>query len=515
MLWVPGYEALPAKLESGGRWSSAGRQPVSSDGAGIVNEQQDAIRRNNAIRPTFSLPLQTIAQRAKAPARPMTLSLTSRRALLRAGLIAVPALAVSACEGRTQQPQRTPEEITYLTPFAGNPREKVLQPAIETFRRSNPSIGVHYRPGSVDDWRVMLTLEGSQAPDVVHGYPSTTRILADADVIRDLTDLVAKLPSNPAGSWWSVPDAHTYRERRYGLPFGTTQSAWIFNVQASAAAGVEPPAANQTIADLIEDAQRMTDVEAGRFGLFVGAPLKSWAGLVVSAKSDVPRLLSGDGRESPLHDEDLRRDFERILRLTTDSHVAPSIPELVSMITESVVTYVDRSGLSVLFHDGRVAMLPVSGTRAATAPTDGAWDFMPTPRHESSGAAWNWLDQSSTWVTAVAARRGVESVAVDFAAHLSGTEMSAARALDRTHTPDIRTFAESDDYLRSPPRSMSVVVDNTHSGASLGYGPPVWPEWSHWLEAIWASVIREDLGVETAFDELQRVGRTVLAGHPA
>jgi ABC-type glycerol-3-phosphate transport system substrate-binding protein len=330
------------------------------------------------------------------------------------------------------------------------------------------------------------------------------RFAAQSGLLSDISDLVERDLPELSSDYWMVPGSLDVADATYGLPFGLTQGAWAFNPALLEEADINVPADGFTIPALIEAAKRLTEADELQFGLWIGPQVRYWASLVVPAGGERRSLLTPDERDSYVHQDERRADYERMLAITLRHHAAPMVEEL-GLIS---------GGATGGFLGGQIAMLCRDGSLASRAGGDVAWDFMPSPRHEATDAAWHWIDNRGHWVTANAADRGRSEAAFTLAAHMAGPETGALHAEFREFTPDHKLTSQGDRYLRTPPDSMQVLLTNTETGSGLGYGPPTWDQWSLEVTATTARRLQAERPLETAFDELQTVGRSILAGGP-
>ena len=395
-----------------------------------------------------------------------------------------------------------------MTSWTQGARGDLLERALKSFADRRPEIEVTLRGGDAGQWQSMMRLDASTGPDVVLGHPRMLRIAAQAGLLSDISVLVERHLPELSSDYWMVPGSLEVADAIYGLPFGLSQGAWAFNPALLENADIEVPADGFTVPALIEAAKRLTDADELQFGLWIGPQVRYWAALVVPGGGETRSLLTPNELDSYVHQNGRRADYERMLAITLRQHAAPTVEELSRMLRSA------SEPATGPFLRGQIAMLSRDGSLARRAGGDVAWDFMPSPRHEATDAAWHWIDNRGHWVTANAADRGRSEVAFALAAHLAGPETGALNSEDREFTPDHKPTSQGDRYMRTPPDSMQVLLNNTETGSGLGYGPPTWDQWTLEVTATTGRRLRGERPLETAFDELQTVGRSVLAGGP-
>ncbi len=448
----------------------------------------------------------------------------SRRRLLALAGGAPPWFALAACgEAASETLQAPTGELVLATDWGVGPRGALLAQALDTFAAARPDVQVNVKLGNPAGARSASPLSGEQAPDLTIGAPSRLRLFVNAVQLTDITEHLRVSVPEIADTHYDMPGNATVANRRYGMPFALTQGAWVYDASQFEATGVDLPLAGFTIPRYIEAARRLTDSEASRFGTWLGSDMRSWGTLVAAGAADAASaasLLTADERDSILHLDASRGDYERMLGITVRDRVAPSPPQLAAIGAASGVPGIGAGQqAAVAFARRNIAMLPLTGGFAgAGSELIGerfSWDFMLGPRHDVTERRWTWVDNSSHWVTGRAERRGRVEAAADLAVHLAGPDMGELLAETRDFTPDHRRTANSDRYLRAPPKSMLVVLITSEIAGRLGYGPPEWEAWQQTLTRSVARHLAGDVPLERAFDDLQAAGRAALAGQPA
>lgn len=204
----------------------------------------------------------------------MTRSLLSLRLLLATGLVGL-AAAAAGCGGSDSS--NASGEITVwhgygqLSAPGEEPNIELdsFNKLIKEFEASHPDIKVKttYVNSDYSLQKLTVALRGGKAPDVTYQYGTNMAQLATTPKVVDLTDRVEDEAYDWDDVFPGVRQVFTVDGKVLGVPALVDNLAVVYNKTLFAQAGLKPPAANWTWAELVADAKKLTVPSKKQFGI--------------------------------------------------------------------------------------------------------------------------------------------------------------------------------------------------------------------------------------------------------
>jgi multiple sugar transport system substrate-binding protein len=400
--------------------------------------------------------------------------------LARFGLFAVVILGLMSAPVTRAQDQVTLNVVGFVVPLEeqGTPLDQAYQKFMTDFEAAHPGVDVNPMETPPEfDTQLMVDLAAGTAPDVWNQDASTLARLVDNGYLLDMNECVELVPELNLDRFFpSVLGIHQ-READgpiYGLPNDFTPMVIYYNNAAFEKAGVEPPTAGWTWADLVDTAQKLTldangnnaaspdfdPANVTQWGFRVRQFTFEWLYRVWANGSDV---ISPDGStasgylDSPATIEALTwmRD------IITEAKAAPP-PETYTQLLGAQPGFLD------LFLKGQVAMFDrghweLVGLRSNENFTDGAFSVVGQPQGKDRATV---LYESGFVIRAdipeekklaacqfveAATSRAYQDTKVITGIAISGNQEAAAAAIDQSVDPAVeQAFFDEVEFGRAP-----------------------------------------------------------------
>jgi ABC-type glycerol-3-phosphate transport system substrate-binding protein len=300
---------------------------------------------------------------------------------LAAATALVAALTLAGCGDDESSGDDGKITLTFSSYAFQGPTVAATEEIVDSWNAAHPDVQVDYQkvdPASVHD-KLVTQFAGESAPDVIHDEAADIAGFGRQGYLADLTDLRSDdLTSDIAeGVWESV----TVEDQVIGIPTIAQVYTVFANLDALAAAGVEPPTADApwTWDDLVTNAQTLTSGGTTGFAWGLSSPVSAIlsTGLAFDAT-----YVSGDEAKPELEVGDAELEVPTRLRTMLDAQTMA--PNSVSL-----------AGTDVLpaFFDGQYAMV-MAGNYVATqiaekAPEGFNWTMLPLLEGTSQSQASN------------------------------------------------------------------------------------------------------------------------------
>ena len=235
-----------------------------------------------------------------------------------------------------------PVTITYGI-WAGT-QTPAMQAIADAFEKENPNITVEVQELPWPQyWSTLQTgAAGGTAPDAFWMLAQQIQPYAAGNQLLDITDAVKNAGVDLADYPQAVIDLYDQGDGKlYGLPKDFDTNAVWFNKALFDAAGVDYPAADWTWEDFRETAKKLTNPEAGVWG--VAAPIDYQGGYYNTIFQAGGQVISDDGKTAAI---DSPEAIEGI-KFWTDLQADGSSPTLQQLSDTEAET---------MFEQGKVAM---------------------------------------------------------------------------------------------------------------------------------------------------------------
>ncbi len=239
----------------------------------------------------------------------------SARVVATSALLALGALAVAACAGRSGS------EVTVR--FWGLGREgEVVQPLLRAFERANPGVRVETQqiPFTAAHEKILTAFVGRATPDVAQLGNTWIPELVALDALEPLGPRLARSSVKPADFFAGIWATNEIDGEPYGVPWYVDTRVLFYRSDLFASAGVvRPPRSWEEWRD---DLRRVKALPGGeRYGVLL--PIDEWAQPVVLALQAHAGLLAEGGRRGDFSDPAFRRAFDFYVSLFAERLAPP------------------------------------------------------------------------------------------------------------------------------------------------------------------------------------------------
>ena len=193
-----------------------------------------------------------------------------------AAMTAAGALVLAGCSAGTEAATATPEDVNITFGFWGSDdRAARTEQAIALFEESHPNISVEVSYADFDSYTQRLTTQaaGGGLPDV---FAVPSELLVQFSESGTIVDMASLDPGvNTADIAEQYLAAATIDDTLWGVPLGRAASAFIYNPDVWAAAGLKAPDTLWTFDDLRDASKAIVDSTGGAtvgvtdFGKFI------------------------------------------------------------------------------------------------------------------------------------------------------------------------------------------------------------------------------------------------------
>lgn len=422
-----------------------------------------------------------------------TISRTSRRSLLRSGVVSVlgvTALVATACtRGAGVFPSPTGRDQRTSTPGSAQPlstvgmraggarltfmawgdftEQKVMKQAIADFQRRHPGVSVDYlnTTGAQHYVKLDTMIAGGDAPAVFYMDPSLMPAYVNKGALAPLDSLVAGSRFDLSDFFPKAIGQYNWRGKLYGIPrgFGNQDLYWnksLFRTKGLPAPGLQWDNPDWTTDRFLDLAEKLTVRQGDRvvqYGYGQGLGLRQWEPWVWLFGGEVTDAAN---ERCLLDQEPAVAGLQFLADLIHTYQVMPT------------PAYSQQENNTDLFATGRLAMnmdIPAALTAYRRLKTL-TWDVAPMPkkvRAVTSGGGIAW---------AMYARAPLDE-AWSLLAWLAGPEVQKAECAAGTVAPPRRSIATSSCYVNPnlPPKHMQVFLD-APSYVHLDPQAVHWPE---------------------------------------
>lgn len=263
-------------------------------------------------------------------------------------VLAVTALLAGCSGGGSTDSAASDEKVTISYGIWAGTQTPAMKEIAAAFEKENPNITVKIQERPWPDfWSTLQTgAAGGTAPDAFWMLAQQIRPYAAGDQLLDISDAVEEAGVDLDNYPKAVLDLYDQGDGKlYGLPKDVDTNAVWYNKAMFDAAGVEYPTEGWTWADFRETAKKLTNPEAGTWG--VAAPLDYQGGYYNSIFQAGGQVISDDGKTALIDSPEAQEG----IKFWTDLQADGSSPTLQQLS--------DTEG-ETMFEQGKVAMY-VSG----------------------------------------------------------------------------------------------------------------------------------------------------------
>jgi multiple sugar transport system substrate-binding protein len=253
------------------------------------------------------------------------------------------AALLSACAGQPTGPA-TDEKVTITYGVWAGTQTPAMKQIAEAFHKENPNITVKVeeRPWP-EYWTTLQTgAAGGTAPDVFWMLAQNIRPYATGGQLLDISDAIEKEKVDLSKYPQAVLDLYDQGDgKMYGLPKDVDTNAVWFNKEIFDNAGVAYPSADWTWEDFRETAKKLTDAEAGVWG--VAAPIDYQGGYYNTIFQAGGQVISDDGKKALIDTPEAQAG----IKFWTDLQADGSSPTLKQLSDTEAET---------MFEQGKIGM---------------------------------------------------------------------------------------------------------------------------------------------------------------
>jgi len=238
-----------------------------------------------------------------------------------------------------------------------------------------------------------------------------------AGLFKDLTDKIASLPYAD-----KIAQAHvvasTWEGKKYGLPFVSDLSVWMYNKKLFTQAGLDPNKPPTTLAEFAADARAIAKLGNGIHGTFFGGncggcEVFTWWPI---AWADGEKVMSDDGKTSFLNSAENKSIYTIFKSMVDDGTVM-----MPDSKTEAGPTWTSFFGKGIIgiqpmpaslqglatdkLADADIGVTPIAGVKGGQSTFVGGDSIGISKDAKNVDAAWNflaWLESEDAQINVVA-----------------------------------------------------------------------------------------------------------------
>lgn len=388
---------------------------------------------------------------------------------------AKPTAAAQPTPAATAKPaSKAPTEVRFATDWVEGARGETIKAALPEFEKQNPDIKVKLEPIGGDYFdRLQVQFAGGTVADVILFEGVLGAEYIKEGLIADLTDTLRAQNTDQTKWRPGAPEIFKQGGKVYAIPFQLTPAVWFYNKTLFNKMGAPEPDGTWNWDKTLEVAKQLTKPPES-YGIWMTVDMFHRYGAMGLQNSD-HHWVTPDFKKTLFGEPGFADAIKWTIETVQVHKVAPPPAEVEGLLT---------AGISNLFATGKVGMAPGNaggvGSYLRNIGDRFEWDLMPTPKapltHRGGGM---WNDQPHV-VTSNAQKRGVLEQATRLVTFLSSDDVQQIIARDRGSCPTTKAIQESDDYMKPPPASMKVVVDELQEQK----GPLFFPNFLEWFNTV-------------------------------
>jgi len=188
-------------------------------------------------------------------------------------------MILAACTTPATQPVVPPKaKVTVNFWFQGSEAGvgKEMNTMAEAFTKANPDIEVKFLWETPTE-KFLAAVTAANSPDLfMSGGPQATGSWANAGAIAPLDDFLKRGDIDTNDILPGLLGSTTWKDKVYGLPYGTDMSMLYYNADMFTAAGLDPDKPPTTMEELLQYAEKITVVEGGTIKQIGWLPNYGW-----------------------------------------------------------------------------------------------------------------------------------------------------------------------------------------------------------------------------------------------
>ncbi len=350
--------------------------------------------------------------------------------------------------------------ITYLTMESLPEQRQAIEEMVRQFEEENSDIRVKVEYSSAGFQKLAIRIAGGEAPDVFYLTTDRMPALATRDRLLDLTPLVEEKSDLRLTNYFpEVVQNCRFEGKLYLFPFHYSTDLLFYNKDLFDQAGLSYPNGDWTWNDFLTAAKKLTRKENDRVVEY--GTLQPRALLMIRSLGG--ECFNPDLNEVLIDSPETREALRFLVDLEKEHAVAPSPGQLRDIEKED--------GLE-LFSTGRVAMF-VGRTYMVSALSKIShfnWDVTLVPkgakRYSRLAIGGNCISKTTQHPEA----------AWKFVKFYSGEKGSRICGLSRNCVPALKSVAQSELFLYSPPEGVACLIDSLKFSEIENYGLLNWEE---------------------------------------
>jgi ABC-type glycerol-3-phosphate transport system substrate-binding protein len=382
-----------------------------------------------------------------------SLGQAGRRRYLAAGTMALAGLPAMACavgglgDGQSPAPAAREVTITVDNDWTSADRLKVVQAWLDRASRVHPNIKHDLRilNGNAG---ALAHLAADTQGDIMHFGNQLVLTLGPKNVMQDISSTLSTLRFDEK-TIFDLYDATHYERKRVGFPIQINSNVWVYNKTWFRDVGATEPNDRWTWQDHLDAARRLTNAEAGRWGMNANGDLYPW---YWQAGVD---FLTPDRSRTLFNSGPAREVLNWVVDIITKHRASPNPAEIAEQ----------RPSFAQGSYATAIASSPGS---AFNTQIDGRfeWEIMATPKHPRSGKP------PALVVTGVAnvvmrkaTERGHLRETVQLLLELYSPEVQELYlTLPTGSVPPRKATFYSPASLKSPPANLKLIGDQIATG---------------------------------------------------
>ena len=441
----------------------------------------------------------------------MNQSNRTRRNVLSATIATAGVGALAACQmpGQSAAPRMDEREVTltYLTDWTSGARGEWVKQGMPKFTAEFPKVKVTVENATGSLQTVLLaSAAGGTIQDVFNNENDVYMKLAQQGGMMDIAPVLKSLRVNQSDVV-SIPSAHTYKGKQYGLPLQLSLAIMMINKTLFKQNGVALPDKTTTYPQWVDMIKKVTRPADNVWGFQTNGSPGGWGQWMPFVWSYGGDRWSADLKKCLFDQPASIEGLQLYSDLSNRLEVAPPLNPMGNPIPQ---------GIS--FQNGNVACAIATSPGAnieAQVAGKFEWDIMYNPVGPRTSKRFQTTNANAICVSANAAKRNVFDQAVQLVAWASASKASQELVIETgATTPVFKPMMNSTKFLAGPPVSQKIVTDTIPDWKD----PQLFIGWIDFRDAVVAELVKGLSGQRSIPDsarEMNRVGQLVLDKIPA
>ncbi|MDR7079485.1 multiple sugar transport system substrate-binding protein [Neobacillus niacini] len=403
-------------------------------------------------------------------------------------MLLITMIVLAAC-GNSGGEKKAGENVTLKYGMWNKDQVPAVEKIIENFEKANPTIKVEIELTPREQYfqKLETAANGGAMPDVFWMNGPNVARFANGKALLPLTDLVKKDKFEMSNYPETLTSLYTINDDIYGVPKDFDTTGLFYNKKIFDEAGVPYPDETWTWEDLKEAAVKLTNKEAGIYG--IAAELKNQGSYYDLIWQNGGEIITKDGKSTGFADPAVIEALEYWYSFTEEG-ASPTYAQL----TETRSTD--------MFMSGKLAMTFDGSWRVAVFKDNPDLDVAPLPQGKERAVTIHGL------ANVISAKTKNQEAAWTFVKYLGSKDAAQVFAETGTVIPALNGMQEA--WLESvPTMNLQVFIDAleySHPLPNIEQTSALWAEETNILKKAFSG----EISVEDAAKELAASADKIL-----